>query len=130
MGCEFISGSSCSDTESFNFTKPGNARYEKLNNVNFTIYYNWYDYKITIGEGSVNITDDSGNSKIVWQNYSLNSAGTSGTVFANYTLDLNEQNSFVEDVRNIGIKAYSDSTSEPKGNITVTRLYLGYWKVL
>ena len=122
IGCGFTSGTSCAGVTNFNFSKPGNARYETLSNVNFTIFYNWTGFKTTIGQGFVNISDDDGNEKIIWQNYSLLDSGTSGTITANYTMNGSEGNAFVDSLRSIGVNAEVDSTSAPKGNVTVQKI--------
>ena len=88
--------------------------------MNFTVYYSWSDYKTTIGEGYVNFTDDLGEDKLVWQNFSYSTSGVSGTAVSNYTLDSSEQSAFVESSRNIGVRSYSDATNSPNGNVTVT----------
>jgi len=122
INCGFTSGNNCGTTESFTFTKPSNAKYETLDNLNLTIFYNFYDYNVTVGQGSVNISDDKGNQKILWQNYTIDKAGDSQTVFTNYTLDTNEEEKFVSASRNIGIKSSVDSTSTPNGNVTVKNI--------
>ncbi|MEX0932740.1 MAG: hypothetical protein WDZ77_01425 [Candidatus Pacearchaeota archaeon] len=123
IDCSFSSGNDCVSTESFTFSKPSDARYETLNNVNTTIFYNWDDFKTTIGEGSVNITNDDGKGNLLWQNFSItNPDGTSGTVFSNYTLDDSEKSKFVNSARNIRVRAFVDSTSSPNGNVSVQNI--------
>ena len=75
-----------------------------------------------IGEGYVNLTDDNGRYKIIWQNYTTSESGSSGTATANYTFDSNEQSFFRDSLRTFGIKAHSDATSNPTGNVTVQSL--------
>jgi hypothetical protein len=121
IGCAFSSGNDCSSTQSFTFSKPSDPRYETLNNINMSVFYNWEDYKVTIGQGYVKIEDDLGFQKIIWQNYSItNPDGTSGTAISNYTLDVSEQSDFVNAARNIIVSSFADATSSPSGNVTVT----------
>ncbi|GIU68388.1 MAG: hypothetical protein KatS3mg001_238 [Candidatus Pacearchaeota archaeon] len=123
IGCSFSSGNECSSVSSFTFSKPSNARYEKLSSVNATIFYNFTDFKMTVGEGAINFSDDFNKFRILWQNYSITTPdGTSGTVVANYTLDSSEQDSFVNSARNIGVRAYVDATSSAKGNVTLQKI--------
>ena len=81
------------------------------------IFYNFSGNGLTVGEGSVSIDDDEGTSKIVWQNYSF--ASSSGTIIANYTLDDEEQGSFVDSARDIDLSSYVDATSSSSSNVTV-----------
>ncbi|MBU2483401.1 MAG: hypothetical protein KJ760_20135, partial [Proteobacteria bacterium] len=123
IGCSITSGNECSSTTQFTFSKPADPRYEKLNNVSMLVFYNWTDYKITIGEGYVKTQDDNGNEVIVWQNYSiLDYDGVSGSVLANYILDEDEQDSFVNAARNIIVGAYVDATDSPKGEVKVKEI--------
>src|SRR3989338_2085956 len=120
LGCSFSSGKSCSSSSSFTFSQPAGIRYEKLNDLGMRIFYNFSCNGLTIGEGSVSIDDDNGTSKIVWQNYSF--ASGSGTIIANYTLDGDEQSSFVDSARNIDLSSYVDATSSSSGNVTVQNI--------
>jgi len=117
IGC---SGSRCTSVESFSFTKPSDARYEKLSQINFSIYYNWTGTNVTIGQGLVNITDDLGAAKLVWQEYSF--TDTSRNLLSNYSIDLSDQAQFVKTTRSIGVRNYVDATSAPIGNVTVRHL--------
>ncbi|MCH8003655.1 MAG: hypothetical protein IH934_03400 [Nanoarchaeota archaeon] len=117
IGC---SGSSCSTVQSFTFTKPSDARYEKLSQINFSISYNWTGQNVTIGQGFVNITDDSGAAKLVWQEYSFTDSARS--ISSNYTFDGDEQAEFIQAARTIGVRNYVDATVSPTGNVTVEQL--------
>ena len=108
------------DLQSFTFIKPNDPRYEKLRQINFTISYNWTDTNVTIGQGFVNITDDSGASTLIWQDYSF--VDKSRTVTSNYTFDPVEQDQYVQSARSIGVRSLVDSTSGPTGNVTVEKL--------
>src|SRR3989344_2981055 len=117
IGCSFSSGNSCSSSTAFTFSKPANAKYEKLKDVEMNIYYNFSGAGLTLGEGFVNLDNDQVSAKRIWQNYSF--LPYSGTIAANYTLDSNEQDSFVNSTRNIGVSAQADATSVPRGNVSI-----------
>ncbi|MBN4049279.1 hypothetical protein JYT91_01550, partial [archaeon AH-315-M20] len=117
IGC---SGSSCSTVESVTFTKPSDPRYEKLSHINFNITYNWTDTNVTIGQGFVNISDDTGAATLVWQEYSF--TDTARATSSNYTFDADEQEKFVQAARTIGVRNYVDATFSPTGNVTVENI--------
>ncbi|MGB9693770.1 MAG: hypothetical protein ACPLYF_02900, partial [Fervidobacterium sp.] len=117
IGCV---GSSCSLTQSYTFTKPLNARYEKLKEINFLISYDWKGQNVTIAQGYVNFTDDTNAWKLAWQNYSFVTAN--GKVWSNYSIDESEQSNYVQSSRNIGINSYVDSTYNSQGNVTVEKI--------
>jgi hypothetical protein len=117
MGC---SGSSCTDSDSYAFTKPTNPRYEKLTNLDFYTFYNWTDYAMTLGEGSLSFTDDWGNQRIAWQNYSF--SDISGTFWSNYTVENDDIGNFVNTSREINIKSYTDGIGNKDGNVTLQKL--------
>jgi hypothetical protein len=117
IGC---SDSSCSISQNYTFTKPPEARYEKLSQIDFYISYDWSAYNLTIGQGYVNISDDNDGIKLVWQNYSF--ADIQGSVWSNYTLDEDEQGKFIDAKREIGVGSYVDGTYNPLGNVTVEKL--------
>jgi len=79
------SAATCSNSQTFAFTKPSDPRYEKLSQINFSIKYNWTGVNVTIGQGSVTLTNDSGASNLVWQEYSF--TNVSNTIWANYSID-------------------------------------------
>ena len=68
----------------------------------------------------MNIIDDAGAAKLIWQKYAF--VDTSNTIWENYTLDINEQEQFVQSARGIGVSSYADATSSPAGNVTINRL--------
>ncbi|MEM5844548.1 MAG: Ig-like domain-containing protein, partial [Candidatus Aenigmatarchaeota archaeon] len=113
-------GSSCSLTQAYSFTKPNNARYEKLKEANFLISYEWKGQNVTIGQASVSFADDLLNYKIAWQNYSLGSSN--GKVWGNYSIEESKQENYILASRNIAINAYADATYEPKANLTVEKI--------
>ena len=68
IGC---ATSSCSSTQAFTLTKPSAYRYEGLKEIDFLVFYNWTAAGLTIGEGSVNFSDDNNNPLPAWQEYSF-----------------------------------------------------------
>jgi hypothetical protein len=117
IGCN---GASCSLEVTYSFTKPTDARYEKLSEINFLINYNLTGYNVTIGQGFVNFTDDLSSYKIAWQNYSF--AESSNEVWSNYSIDESEQEKFVLANRKIGISSYVDSSYNPQGSLSIKKI--------
>ncbi|MFH1711273.1 MAG: hypothetical protein ABH840_03105, partial [Nanoarchaeota archaeon] len=117
VGC---SGTSCSSTKSFTFSKPSDATYEKMSEIDFYINYSWQGFGLSLGEGYVNITDDNGIKRRVWQNFSYTSS--SGKVWANYTIDSADQDKFAFGSRNIDVMSYADATHGENGNVTLEQI--------
>jgi hypothetical protein len=118
MGC---SGIACSDTTSYNFSKPANARYEKMIQADFLVEYNFTDYALTIGEGYLNFTDDLGKGYSLWQNNTF--IDSSGSYWINYSIESSEWDDFDDESRNVGVYSYADGTSDtPFGNVTIPRV--------
>ncbi|MBI4010468.1 MAG: hypothetical protein HY361_04775, partial [Candidatus Aenigmarchaeota archaeon] len=113
-------GKSCNSFNSYTFSKPTNARYEKLSEVDFYIVYNFTGGNTAIAEGMVNFSDDLGINRIAWQNYSF--ANSNGTLWSNYSIDENEQDRFQLVSRNIGVYAYVNGTYSSLGNVTINKL--------
>ncbi|MCK5594287.1 MAG: hypothetical protein KAI18_03530, partial [Candidatus Aenigmarchaeota archaeon] len=118
IGCS--GSSSCSATESFSFTKPAGATYERMTEIDLYVRYNWTGYDLTIGQGAVNISDDSGVGHLIWQNYTFDDATDS--IWSNYSVDVGDQDSFVDSARDISIVSYADATSGPYVNASVDKL--------
>ncbi|MFH1290654.1 MAG: hypothetical protein ABIH92_04570, partial [Nanoarchaeota archaeon] len=116
----------CENTTSlYNFTKPTGAQYEELTQIDLRVNYNWSGNNLTIGEGYVNITDDWGKQYIMWQNYSHD--GDNGTMWANFTINDEDQKFFTNDSHDIGLKSFTTGTANVRGNVTVDRV--GYtWR--
>jgi len=108
IGC---SGATCTSTTSYTFRKPDNARYEKLSQINFSIFYNWTGQNVTIGQGYVNITNDQGKAQRIWQNYSYQQQGT--TTWSNHTIYVGEQQQYQHATRDITTSSYTTSTANP-----------------
>ncbi|MCK9371409.1 hypothetical protein M0R04_15955, partial [Candidatus Dojkabacteria bacterium] len=117
IGCV---GTDCSTTSNYNFSKPVGARYERLSEVDFNIGYNWTAANITIGNGMINLSDDSNNQRIIWQNYSY--SNVQGNTWINYSLDVNNQKAFINESRNIRLNSYAAGTNGPTGNVTINNL--------
>ncbi|MBX0311871.1 MAG: DUF11 domain-containing protein, partial [Sulfurihydrogenibium sp.] len=114
------SGNSCSLTYPFVFTKPINARYEKMKEIAFLINYSFGDENLTIAEAKVSIADDLLNKRIFWQNYSHSLALSK--VWSNYSIDNNDSTNFVNSLRNIFIDAYADSSTNPYSNVSIEKI--------
>ncbi|MFB6217530.1 MAG: hypothetical protein ABEJ72_11305, partial [Candidatus Aenigmatarchaeota archaeon] len=107
----------CLDTERFNFTKPKDARYENMKKADLFINYSWEAQNLTIGQGIVKITDDTGRERIVWQNYTLMPVNTS--TWANYTIEGSE---FVSEERGITLETSADGTYSPDVKLHVAKI--------
>jgi len=108
----------CPITNTHTFSKPAGTRYEKLRNINFYINYSWAGQNVTIGNAYVNITDDDGKPKRVWQNHTF-SASPNTELWINHTLDESERSRFTNDARDIAVSTYTSATDGASGNITV-----------
>jgi len=75
---------------------------------------------MTIGESSINLTNDDGLQKILWQNYSFSE--TNGIVWINHTLDEAEQKDFVSSSRNFSVYAKASATKNGNGNVTIQEI--------
>jgi len=117
IGC---SAAECTTTTPYTFTKPNDPRYEKLTQINFSIFYNWTGQNVTIAQGYVNITDDTGKPQRIWQNYSFNTI--TNTASANHTIYLGEQQQYQHATRDITTNTYTTSTANTNGNVTVQSL--------
>jgi len=112
-------GSTCSTIAQHTFQEPDQP-YQKMTEINFYIYQRWNGYNLTIGEGSLNISDDSGTYTIMWQNYSF--TDTESTFWRNYSLTEDEQDQFQSNIHSIGISSHTDAMHNPQGNITITKI--------
>ncbi|MDI6737663.1 MAG: hypothetical protein QME12_04045, partial [Nanoarchaeota archaeon] len=117
IGC---SGSSCSSSQPYTFSKPANVRYEQLKNIDFNIRYNWNASGLTIGEGLVNFTDDNNAEQQVWQEFAF--ADSSGNIWSNYSIDSSDKAKYVSASRTIGVKSYTDGIVGKTGNVTVDKI--------
>ncbi|MFH1409530.1 MAG: hypothetical protein ABIH34_06475, partial [Nanoarchaeota archaeon] len=113
-------GTECSSMSSFIFTKPGDPRYERLKDINISVYYNWSGVNLTIGEGYVNISDDHNRSYSIWQGSSFTS--TDGTTHVNFSLRGDELANFAQAKHLIGVHSLADATFNATGNVSVTNI--------
>ncbi|MBI4009878.1 MAG: hypothetical protein HY361_01625, partial [Candidatus Aenigmarchaeota archaeon] len=119
IGCS-SSSSSCSSTNSYTFSKPTNARYEKLSEVDFYVNYSWSGINLSIGEGGINFSDDYNVRRIAWQNFSFKDAN--GRLWSNYSIDSGEQERFGLASRSIGVYASANGTYNANANVSVEKL--------
>jgi hypothetical protein len=118
-------GANAANSSNYNFSKPAGVRYERMTQADFYVGYNWSAENMTIGEGMINFTDDTGAQNIIWQNYSHDA--TSGILWMNYTIDESEQGNFLNDTRAIKLRTYSTGISNAYGNVSISQI--GYiWK--
>ncbi|MBN2331146.1 MAG: hypothetical protein JXC85_05005, partial [Candidatus Aenigmarchaeota archaeon] len=111
-------GPSCSPV-SHDFQHPSES-YERLSSIDFLVDYNFTGFDPTIGEGSVNITDDYDNYYRTWQHYDL--GPSSGKSWSNYSMDSDEEWRFTSNQRKIGMYAYTDATYSEHSNVTISKL--------
>ncbi|UCD07246.1 MAG: hypothetical protein JSW41_05485, partial [Candidatus Aenigmatarchaeota archaeon] len=108
---------SIDSSQSFTFTHP-NQSYQELSQMDFLVNYNFTGTNLTIGEGFVNITDDSGINRTLWQNYSF--VNKQESVWSNYTVEENEQ--FSQTGHYINIYNSSDATVNEFSNVTIEKI--------
>jgi hypothetical protein len=117
MGC---SDSACS--QSYVITSPGQP-YEMLEGIDFLINYSFSGVNLTVGEVSVNMSDDS-RQKLVWQNYTFSSL--EGETWWNYTLNRTDKNEFRSNQTAFGMYAHADATQNAFSNLTIKQLFYNW----
>ncbi|MBU4457032.1 MAG: hypothetical protein KKA65_06035 [Nanoarchaeota archaeon] len=113
-------GSSCSNSYIYTLSKPSDIRYEKLKQIDLLIHYNWSGTGLTIGESTINFTDDNNQAYPIWQEYSF--INTDNTIWTNYTIDSSLRPNFVSASRNITLGSYVDATYGENSNLSITTL--------
>ncbi|MFC2143647.1 hypothetical protein ACFLQN_04590, partial [Candidatus Aenigmatarchaeota archaeon] len=116
ISCE---GEKCNNPDSFLFNSP-NKSYERLSEINMTIYYNWSAHNLTIGEMHVNMTDDTNTENLIWQDFSFIDAQYDTRV--NYSIDLDDQETLKSSSYTIGVSSSSIGTINDIGNTTVENI--------
>ncbi|HLD43310.1 MAG TPA: hypothetical protein VJB08_04990, partial [Candidatus Nanoarchaeia archaeon] len=113
------SGASCFDEKSFTFSDP-NQDYQRISSIDFYINHSWNGFNLTIARSSLNITDDSGRDKLVWQAFSFNN--NKSQKWINYSLTEEEQQQFKTTSRNIGVRSFTDAASEEAGTVRLENI--------
>ncbi|MCK5233928.1 MAG: hypothetical protein KAJ91_03865, partial [Candidatus Aenigmarchaeota archaeon] len=109
------SGEACSTEIEPLFDSPS-MPYQKISNINMSLYYEWSANNITIGEGYVYLKDDDENQKIFWQNYSLFNYGSDVDVY--YW----PASGFVSATRKINLFSHADGTEDKFANVTISKI--------
>ncbi|MFC2143673.1 hypothetical protein ACFLQN_04720, partial [Candidatus Aenigmatarchaeota archaeon] len=116
ISCE---GEKCNNPDSFLFHSP-NKSYERLSEINMTVYYNWSAHNLTIGEMYVNMTDDTNTENLIWQDFSFIDAQYDTRV--NYSIDLDDQETLKSSSYTIGVSSSSIGTINDIGNTTISNI--------
>ncbi|MCW1307597.1 MAG: hypothetical protein OH337_00005, partial [Candidatus Parvarchaeota archaeon] len=116
----YCSGNNSSRLVEYAFSKPENARYERLKEVDFFLRYDWYGQNVTIGQASLSFTDDENRSSLAWQNYGLGAESNEG--WSNYTIYEEECWRYRKANRSLLLQVYVDATYGSNGNISLEKL--------
>jgi len=118
-------GADCSLNYTYDFTTPPDSRYEYLTEeFNFYMFFNKTGQNMTISHGKINMFDDLGNLEMLRHGFLFpgNSDEISGNKWYNHSIVSQEDNTYVDNSRDILLTHYVDSTYGSNGTMGIEKI--------